>query len=302
MKFIRIFVCLSVTLLCSSCRLFVDDYAIKMNKSSKIGDKSELIASGSLVENLSESTYGNAPEKSKLIIKSRLEGVSTVLAVDKLHRETKFRLIVTKFESYIKRKKIKKFIVPKGTEIIGQVKNGRDEFFIAGKPANEDIAKILSHLTTLPDGPTTDDDVFGTKERKSVDEKWSVDRLMAAKSLSSKDLKITSDQITGNSMIDKVVMKDGVECLLIKARVKVSNMDSSKPDANDSVMKFKLMGEFSGEYPVDSSKRCYSRLSVNSKIITEMNMGKTSKTDPDDVQISFQGKYIMNIQSKLLKQ
>ena len=159
----KVLIYLIVLLACS--RVFAMDYEIRMTRAAETGERYELIASGYSSEQITMSSQGQVLRKDNKFISAKLEGIVTVLQVDKLKREKKISLLVSKSVMSTNVNDNEEEALPKGTEVIAQLRHGKKEFLIDGKIANEDIAKMLDLFITFPTTKTTDDDIFGTKER-----------------------------------------------------------------------------------------------------------------------------------------
>ncbi len=286
----RVLVCSIVLLACS--RVFGQDYEIRMTRPAKVGQKYRLVASGSLSEQMTMSAEGQVLKSNKLLLTAELEGVVTVLQVDKLKRETKVRLLVSKCLMSMNGKSNKKGALPKGTQVVAQLRDGEEEFLVEGKAVPKDTAKMLGLFISFSTEQVTDDDVFGTKERKKVGDSWAVNSILAAKDLAADGIKVDAENIKGSTTIKKVVVVDGTKCLLLSAKMTIDKLVVPVPPGM-TVQKASVSAALSGEFPVDTSIRLLSE-----KKKRTMEILAKGKLDPDGPEVTLSIKMAQSDQVK----
>ncbi|NVN93077.1 MAG: hypothetical protein HXX11_21120 [Desulfuromonadales bacterium] len=176
------------------------------------------------------------------------------MAIDEIKREKKLSLFVTSCLVKTNGSTFEREMLAKGTQVIAQQRDGKVEFVIDGKVVSKETAEILCHLISLHPSQASDDDVFGTKERKTVGDSWAVNSVKGAVDLSSRGIIVDAKDIKGSTQLEKVVEVGGTKCLQISAKMEMSNISPSLPKGM-SVMQSNASATFSGEFPVDVSAR-----------------------------------------------
>jgi hypothetical protein len=291
----KVLICLIALLACS--HVFAQDYEIRMTRAAEAGERYELIASGSSSEQMTMSSQGQVLRKNKKFISAKLEGIVTVLEVDELKREKKLSLLVSKSVMYTNVNDKEEEALPKGTQIIAQRRDGKKEFLIDGKIANEDIAKMLDLFITFPATQATDDDIFGTNERKKVGDSWAVNSVNALKDLASDGIVVDLAKIEGSTKLERIVEVEGIKCLLLSASIEVSGVVPPLPSGL-TVEKSNVSAIIAGEFPLDISIRPLSQ--IQNMMLEVVAKGKSSPDAPE-VTLFMDSRRSGNIKSRLIK-
>lgn len=281
----------SILLLICSCA-FVQDYELRMTRPTKVGREYELITSGSLSEQMTMSAQGEVLRSDKFSLTAKLEGIVTVLQVDELKRERKLRLLVSKSVMSMNGNINEEEALPKGTQVVAQLRDRRKEFLIDGKNVPEEIAKMLDLFISFPTTRVTDDDIFGTKERKKVGDSWAVNSMEAAKDLATEGINVDAENIKGSTTIEKVVVVDGKKCLQLSAKLEISMLAPPLPPGL-TVEKSNMSAAFSGTFPFDTS---IPRLSEGENMT--MEVVAKGKLNPDSPEVTLSIKMMKSVQMK----
>lgn len=278
MNFRGVMVC-AVVLLTAS-HVFAQNYEIRLTRDVRAGEKYELAASGSLSEQMTMLAQGQVLHKDTTSITAKLEGTVTVLEVDELKRERKLSLVVSRCLMSTNGSTVEKEVLAKDTQVVAQLRDGQMEFLIDGKVVSKDIAKMLGLLISLPTSQTTDDDIFGTKERKKVGDSWAVNSSKGAADLSFEGIKVNADDIKGSTKIDKLLVVGGTNCLQLSSRMEISNILPPLPEGL-TVTESNMSATFTGEFPVDVSMR-----QMSEGITMSMVLVAKGKPIPDAPEIT----------------
>lgn len=247
-------VMLCTILLFTASRVIAQDYEIRLTRDSRAGEKYELTASASVSKQMTMSSQGQVLQKNASSITAKLEGTVTVLEIDEIKREKKLSLLVSRCLASANGSAEEREVLAKGTRVVAQIRNGQQEFLIDGVAVSNDIAEILGMLITLPISQATDDDIFGTKERRKVGDSWPVNGSKGAVDLSSKGVKVDPKDIKGSTKIEKLIAVGSTNCLQISSRIEMTNITAPLPGGM-TVTKSDASATFSGEFPVDVSIR-----------------------------------------------
>jgi hypothetical protein len=246
MRMVLVYVILSLT----AVRAFGQDYEIRLTRDARIGQKYELTSSTTNYEQMTMAYQGQVPQESTSSIAAELEGTVTVLDIDSLKRATKLNMIISKF--LVSRNEGKEEeALPKGSQVVAQLRKGSQEFLIDGHKASKNMTQILNLLFSLSKTDTTDDDIFGTKDRKKIGDNWPINNIKAAADLFEK-AEIYPEYVKGTTTIERMVEIDDIKCLHIRANVDISEVAPPLPPGI-AVEQSAISATYSGDFPIDLS-------------------------------------------------
>jgi hypothetical protein len=128
-------------------------------------------------------------------------------------------------------------------------------FEIEGKPVPDAVAKALGLVVNIPSAGPTDDEIFGTTERKNVGDRWPVNEALALKDaneeLADSGLRVVS--VKGSTTLQKVTNDGGVEVLHLLANITAKMSPAAKGPLTfaDATM----TATHTGAIPTDVNKR-----------------------------------------------
>lgn len=227
------------------------DYAIKLDRPLKAGDRFKVSSSGEITTAMKMTSGSNTLKEQTETMKATLEGEYKVVAVNEKGHPTSGTFTVSKWDGSIDGQPVTEVQSGMIIEFIVDGKNvsirSKDEEF-AGK-----VKKLLEGV--LPDAEeehgATNDDIFGTKDRKKVGEKWPVNVAAAVKDLADM-VKIDEKDMAGTVQLEKVVNVDGVPCLHVTGSIGISKVGGLLPP-EAKVTSSKATMSLSGDLPVDVS-------------------------------------------------
>jgi hypothetical protein len=190
-----------------------------------------------------------------------------------------------------------KELLPPGTQVVVRLQANRKVFLIDGQPAPSNAQKMLGHLLSLPQVEATDDDVFGTNERKKVGDNWNVRGTEAVRDLAARGLTVKAENIRGSMKLEKAAVVDGISSLSISGRMDVDRIAPPLPPGF-FVEKANASAVLSGEFPVDTS---LGRLSETASMtIAFVGRGRPTLYDPE-VTVAVQSEQSVQRKFKPLK-
>ena len=232
--------------------VFAQDYEIRLTRPDKVGEKSEVIVSGEMSEQMTMTSQGKILQEKKSSLSATFQGTTTVLKVDDLQRATELKLLVSKCHKKMDGNDTEEEVLAKGTQVVVRRRDSKTEFLIDGKVVPKDVAEVLGLFFSLPHSKVTDDDIFGTKERKKVGDSWAMNSKLAAKDSALQGVKVDVENITGSTKIEEVVVVGGKKCLRLSGKMEISKFAPPLP-AGMAVEKSKMSVSASGVFPVDTS-------------------------------------------------
>lgn len=277
--------------------VFAQDYEIRLESAVKEGDKYEVNVSGELSEQMTSSSQGQVLGDKQSSFSATFEGTTTVLKVDELQRTAELKLLVSKCHKRMNGNTTDEEVLAKGTQVVMRRSDSNTEFLVDGKVVPKDIEKVLGVLFSLPQSKATDDDIFGTKDRKKVGDSWAMNSAKAANELPSAGLKADATDIKGSTKIEKVVTVHGTKCLRLSGKMEINKITPELP-AGMIVEMSNVSTSFSGDFPIDS--RIGRLVSKSTMKITFVAKGKPAPGAPE-ITLSMKHSKSRQIKRKFLK-
>jgi len=252
------------------------DYEIKLTRPMKVGAEYHIAAVGHSSMKSTIKVNGKVVEEQSKNFSVDFESDDKALEVDKNGEPSKVSLTVDK--CILKQGGAEKPLLAKGAVVIASLKDDETVFEIAGQPVDAETAEALDLVMVLGRNRASDDEVFGTKERKKVGDHWAMNAELAAEDLQDvmKGSTVKKEDVAGTVTLDKVVKVGTTDCLQISAEMTVSNV--TMPDRK--VAQMKVQAHFLGLFPIDFSKD----ITEESDSIT-MSITVKDKPDPDGPEI-----------------
>jgi hypothetical protein len=218
-----------------------------MDRPVRAGEKFRMAASGTSEEKAVIKTWGELFRDDRENFAIDFEAVMTVLEVDSRWRPTKAQFVVTKFtktEAY----DVRPLLSP-GAVVVAAVKDRDAVFTVNGEQADREVGQALDLIITLSKGGATDDEIFGTKLRKKVGDRWGINAELAARELQDMKFKIAKEALRGTTTLERVVREGEREYLVIVTELTVSPVSPELPPGT-AVESSSLEMKFTGKYPV----------------------------------------------------
>jgi hypothetical protein len=246
-----------------------EDYAILLTRPEKVGDRYRIDARGKSRQQQRISLGGKAASNEDKQLEVHLVALATVLAVDEKLEASRVEYRVESCSQSSSGKSEE--VIPPGTKVLAESRDGETTFTVAGRPVPPDVEEALKVVISVhsSDSPT-DDEVFGTHERKRVGDKWGIHAAGAAQSLSRSGLHISADNLKGTVALDGLRTLDAVKALEISAHIRADKMSIDAPQGM-RVEKGILEADLSGFVPVDPKSR--ERLSDKMQMRMSVQVG-----------------------------
>lgn len=231
--------------------LYAQEYEIRLNRPTKVGDKYRLSTTGHDVTRMVV-LVGNTPVQQQLEdLSVELVSSITVLEINPRGEILKFALDIEK--CVIKLGGIPQPLLPPGSVVIGVGEGNRTVFKMNEAPVDSMAARVLDMVAPFAASDVNDDDIFGTRDRKQVGDTWDINAEVAAKSF-KRILNLSTDKedVKGASTLDAVVKGGNDEYLVISAWLTVGRLSVPLPDGI-AIQNGQLKGEFSGRFPTNQA-------------------------------------------------
>lgn len=231
---------------------FAEEYEIVLTRPFKVGDACKISALTRDNEKLTVLVGGEIKEKKDEILEVHLEAIATVLGTDEFGRVNKGHINIQNF--VIDKNGETETPFPKGTSVIAFVRDKKENFLVNGQAVNDDINKAFGMVITLSTGGPNDDDIFGSKEKRRIGEKWEINKKNAVADL--KESYFNVDNINGVVTLDKIVNEDGIDCLQLSTKIQAKNFelgDEFPPDVSVETELADMQGIQKGLFPIDTN-------------------------------------------------
>jgi hypothetical protein len=200
-------------------------YAIRMAPPTETGKTYSVTTVGYKVEKVS---VGNQVVKDA-DYRVNFEGRALVVEVDSRSRPIKIVFTVDKFTKT--EAGVTMPLLESGTQVIADGKQVKPIYLKDGS-IEESVrdAFDLVYSAHKPDD-VTDDDVFGTKELKSIGDKWPINRSFALQSFQGSGIVIPADRLNGTVLFEGVGKIGNVDCVSLRSEMTASSFAlSSLPE------------------------------------------------------------------------
>lgn len=237
----------------ASSAVAADDYAIVLTRPEKVGDRYRIDARGKSRQQQRISLGGKAAGNEDKQLEVHLVALATVLAVDQKLEASRveYRIESCRQSSSGKTEEV----LPPGTKVLAESRDGETRFTVAGRPVPPEVEEALKVVISVhsSDSPT-DDEVFGTHERKRVGDKWGIHAADAAQNLSRSGLHVSADDLKGTVRLDGLRTLDAIQALEISAHIRADKMSIDTPQGM-RIESGLLEADLSGFVPVDTKSR-----------------------------------------------
>jgi hypothetical protein len=103
------------------------------------------------------------------------------------------------------------------------------------------------------EGAATDDDIFGTKERKSIGDTWSINVARAFDSLKDDGIIVPPGHLSGRVTLLAKEKVGGIDCLSLRGELVADGIFSTRLPRDVTVDESKVQATFDGCYPIEES-------------------------------------------------
>lgn len=227
---------------------FSQDYEIRLHRPGHVGDKMKMSTIGKMSQEMSMSADGKVVRQSNKEFTVELDSVATALDVSKKGSVTRAslkigRLIKTEGGQ-------KKELLSSGTVVNASHDGTKTVFQVDGKPVEADLLEALGAVITVSKGDVTDDDLFGTSERKKVGESWAINKERIMQEF-NRDQRMSMKDLSGRAMLKEVLSEGGKPVLVVTMEATAKAVPQIPPGL--SVKEGTVTFKASGKFPVDVS-------------------------------------------------
>lgn len=223
-------------------------YEIVLDRHVEVGSKFRAVSRGTNAEELVVTVEGVVVDEKKSEVAVDLDASAEILEVDERGRTKTAKLVIERFSSESDGKRVD--ALARGTEVVLAIDGKTEQYTIDGKPVPEALAKLLKLVNALPTTDASDDEVFGSKERRRVGDSWPIDAARAAEWFSEPGMTIEKKGVSGETKLTGAANVDGDEAITVEARVTMEEIAMAMPEGF-RLVEGRLDARFTGRFPVD---------------------------------------------------
>ena len=258
--------------------VFAQDYEIRLHHPRRVGSKNKVSAIGRDLQEMSMWSEGRALREEKKELTVEMDAVSTVLAVGPKGKPTSLSLQIQKLTKMDAG--IQKELLPRDTVVTASRVGKKTSFEVNGQAVDPDVTQALELVVSVsnPDLDDTDDDLFGTRERKRVGDSWDANQAAVAKLLMS-DPRMTVKDIIGKATLKELIKDASGQRLLVAFEVTGKTVPAT-PAPGASSQGGTIVMKGTAEFPLDPSL-------PRVKETAEMNLSArmTGKQNPNGPEV-----------------
>jgi len=202
-----------------------------------------------------------------------MDSVMTVLEVDDKGRPTKESHVIVNFTR--QKGTAKEPVLTAGSRVTASRKDGKPVFEVGDKPAGEDVSKALALAISVGEGGATDDEIFGTTERKKVADSWSINEELAKKDFATKPIAQAFEiqKISGKTTLQNVTKEDDHDVLHLSSTMTATLSPAAGGKFSSGTMTLQITA--GGKFPANGEGAQEETATMN------MTVRMSGKTDPN---------------------
>ena len=227
-------------------------YDINFDRKVKIGDSYDLKVTGSQVKSVKMTSEGAEIQNESSNVEVTFTGVYTILQLDEDGEVSAFKLDVESFFS--KAEGITLPIASKG-DVVKISKRGEEgSLTLNGKAFPAETRGLVDIVFDAPDDGASDEDIFGTTERKKVGDKWPMNMKLAREELlAERGVDFDPANSEGTVEFKKVAKVSGIDALTLEMSMDLSGVKGLVPlPKGFKIDKSNATFSMTGTYPLNT--------------------------------------------------
>ncbi len=226
-------------------------HAVRFERQAKKGERFEVQVVEKDQTNTKTLFDGKVTEEKNEEIETSLEAIKTVVEVDGQNKVQRVRWDIGRLVQKFGGEQAEHVVLAKGAVVETYLEKGKQVFLVNGKPVAGDTADVLDDLMGFSKSDVSDEDIFGSKVKRKVGERWSINREQVAKSFSeSKELQVAANEVVGHVTLVSTEQIEGKKYLTVAADVKLGRVFPKERNGY-AYPKSKMHGTFRRRYADD---------------------------------------------------
>ena len=262
-------------------------YVVRLTRPRRVGDRYRLEARGRMQERQRVTIGGKETGNEAKDLDVHLVAAARVLAVDSTSSPTRIEYAIESCRQTAAGKTDE--VLAPGRRVVAEVRNGQTLFADeAGEPLPPETRESLSAVLSahVPESPT-DDQIFGTRERKRVGDEWPINSDAAAHDLSKSGLSVLAANLKGTARLAAARKVDGVQALEISAKLHAEQMEIPTP-GGVHLERAAMDGDFTGLFPADPESRVLLPDRVGFRMTFRMSGQKPDTGEKMTIELSME--------------
>jgi len=249
-----------------------EDYEVRLLRPAKVGQTCRESATGTQKQKLTVTMNGQVAQEKTDEFTIEFESEITVLEVDKNGEVSKESHSVIKCDTV--RDGARDVLLAPGSILVATASETGTKFEAQGGPVAPNIAQALELVISVDKDGETDDQMYGTRERRKVGDTWPINPEAMASNLRRHKAEAQKENVDGTMTLAGLIKVGEVQCLDVRGAITFKNVGvpmgpgfkTQKQSANLS---------FEAKVPVDTS---LGRPGESSKM--HMELRATGKPNP----------------------
>jgi hypothetical protein len=203
-------------------------YAIRLTRPQKVGDRVAVAVKGRQHKKERVSMTGRVVSDSDTTTDVELMALAEVMAVDAKSQATRLAYSIERCTKTANAQTTE--LLTRGRTVVVEHRGGRAHYTVDGEKAPKNIEEALAIVISAhePDS-ATDDEIFGTRERKRIGDEWPVNAEAAARDFTSRGVKIDPANVVGGTKLVDARAHEGLKVLELSGRIKIANLTLPLP-------------------------------------------------------------------------
>jgi hypothetical protein len=263
---------ISVVLLFLAVSVRAQDYEIRLQRPKTAGQTYRVSVSGSEQNRMTMDINSKTEQKESENKAIDFESIVTILEIGKQGAPVKESHKIVKCERLENDSRLA--LVPPGTVVTAFLADKKQQFTIEGTEVSPEAKEVLDMVITLDDVDYSEDEAFGTKERKKIGDSWPINIKLAMEELRSSGLDFTKGDFSGKVTLAGIGGQDATPYLILNGEIVVNQIDIP---VGPEVYTDKSHGRFTfaAKYPLDHTMGVLEEIS-------NFSIDATMKNKPEE--------------------
>ena len=224
-------------------------FAIKLSRPQTVGGRFFVSVKGRQHKKERVTMAGRVVTDTDTTMDVEVVALAEVLAVDAKSMGTKMAYSIERAQKTENAQTTE--LLARGRVVVVEHRDGRTHFTVDGERPPRPLEEALGIVISAHEpNSATDDEIFGTRERKRVGDEWGINAEAAAKDFTSRGVKIDPQNITGATKLVAAKSQDGVKVVELSGKLRIANMALPLP-AGAQVERSQVEALFWGLFPQD---------------------------------------------------
>ncbi len=203
-------------------------YAIRLARPQAVGNRFTVQVKGRQHKKERVSMSGRVVTDTDKTVDVEVDAIAEVLAVDSKEQGTKMAYTIARAQQTENAQTTE--LLARGRVVVVEHRDGRAVFTVDGERPPRKIEEALGIVISAHEpNSATDDEIFGTRERKRIGDEWGINAEAAAKDFTSRGVKIEPQSIQGSTKLVAAKSQEGTKVLELQGKIRIANLNLPLP-------------------------------------------------------------------------